>query len=37
MNNVIGKLEDNPFINEQKAEMALYKKQTLALVKKWKL
>ena len=37
MNNVIGKLEDNQFIKEQIAEMATYKKQTLALVKKWKL
>jgi hypothetical protein len=37
MENVIGKLEDNSFITEQKNQFEKTKKETLALIKKWKL
>jgi hypothetical protein len=37
MDSVLGKLEDNGFINDQKKQLAKLKKQTLQLKKTWGL
>jgi hypothetical protein len=37
MDTVLGKLEDNGFINDQKKQLAKLKKQTLQLKKTWGL
>jgi hypothetical protein len=37
MNAVVGKLEENSFIKQQMEELTQFKKEMLALKKKWKL
>jgi hypothetical protein len=37
MNQVIGKLDDNSFINEQKTAFAIWEKKINTLIKKWKI
>jgi hypothetical protein len=37
MNQVIGKLDDNSFINEQKTAFVIWEKKINTLIKKWKI
>jgi hypothetical protein len=37
MNQVIGKLDDNSFINEQKMALGIWEKKINTLIKKWKI
>jgi hypothetical protein len=37
MNQVIGKLDDNSFIKDQKIALGIWEKKTDALIKKWKI